>query len=320
MKALPSPHPRPRPSPQGQRGFGLVELMVAVTLGLLLLAGVVQVFASSRQAYRLQQAQDRLQENGRTALQVLARDIRMAGFWGCHGDASQLTNNLDPAAPGYVDFVAGGVDGQEGGPGNPDVLILRGGAGAPLNLTQAMPNASADLKVAPGNGVKQFDLLLVSDCSQGDVFQVTNSNPSGSGQLVHNTGAGQPGNLVKPLSKAYGTDAQVFQAQEIRYSVQPGLLGQPSLFRSVNGAAQELVEGVEDLQVSYGEDTDGDGAVNRYADANDPALDTAKVLAVRLTLTLRSVEDNVTAAPTPFGDRRLRRTFTTTVTLRNRTS
>ncbi len=304
---------------KGQRGFGLVELMVAITVGLLLLAGVLQVLAGTRQAYRLQEAQARLQEAGRFALDALSRDLRMADFWGCHGRPAQVTNGLDPAGAGFVDFAAGGLSGTEGG-STPDTLILRGAAGASLVLTQPMPQPSADLKVAPGNGLRQFDLVLVADCTQGDIFQVTNANPSGSGQLVHNAGVGQPGNLSASLSKAYGTDAQVFRAQEIVYDVQTGLRGQPSLFRTVNGTAQELVEGVEDLQVLYGEDTDGDGAVNRYVPANDPALDMSRVLAVRVTVRLRSLEDGLTRQVTAFGDRRLRRSFTATVTLRNRTS
>jgi len=302
----------------GQRGFGLVELLVALAVGLLLLAGVVQVFAANRQSYRLQEAQARLQESGRFAVQRLARDLRMAGYWGCHGQAAAVTNNLDPSGAGYVDYAAAALEGTEGPGGAPDVLVLRGGMGTALSLVQAMPNPSADLKVAPGNGLQQGDVVLVADCTQGDIFQISNANPSGSGQLVHNTGVGSPGNLVKPLSKAYGTDAQVVRVQEVRYDVRTGLRGQPSLFRTVDGAAQELVEGVEDFQVLYGEDTDGDGAVNRFVSAAAPGLDMARVLAVRFSLRLRSLEDNLLPQAGAFGDRRLRRTFTATVTLRNR--
>ncbi|RDH45522.1 PilW family protein [Zooshikella ganghwensis] len=63
-----------------QSGLSLIELMIALVLGLLLLAGVLQVFLGSSQTYRLTGDLARAQENGRFALDMLARDIRMAGY------------------------------------------------------------------------------------------------------------------------------------------------------------------------------------------------------------------------------------------------
>lgn len=87
------------------------------------------------------------------------------------------------------------------------------------------------------------------------------------------------------------------------------------------GAAtlQPLVEGVEDMQVLYGVDTDtiSDGIANQYAPAN--AVNMARVVSVRVQLRVHSPDDNLTDAVTAFGDRRIRRVFTKTVTLRNST-
>ena len=66
-----------------QRGTGLVEIMVALTLGLVLMGGVLQIFLSNKQTYRMQEAHARLQENGRFAMEKISRDIREAGYWGC---------------------------------------------------------------------------------------------------------------------------------------------------------------------------------------------------------------------------------------------
>lgn len=63
-----------------QRGLTLVELMVAMAVSLLLLAGVIQIFLSSKQSYRLQEGFSRLQENGRFAVDVLTLNVRHAGF------------------------------------------------------------------------------------------------------------------------------------------------------------------------------------------------------------------------------------------------
>lgn len=63
-----------------QRGFSLVELMIAVMLSLVLLGAVIQVFLSSRQTYELSDDLSRIQENGRFSLEFLAQNIRMAGY------------------------------------------------------------------------------------------------------------------------------------------------------------------------------------------------------------------------------------------------
>lgn len=63
-----------------QRGMTLIELLVAIALGLLLLAGILQVFAASRQSYRVQQNTARMQENALIAVEILQRSVREAGF------------------------------------------------------------------------------------------------------------------------------------------------------------------------------------------------------------------------------------------------
>ena len=66
-----------------QTGMTLIEIMIALLIGAFLLGGVLQIFINSKQTYRMQENLSRLQENGRFAMEFLARDIRMAGYWGC---------------------------------------------------------------------------------------------------------------------------------------------------------------------------------------------------------------------------------------------
>jgi type IV pilus assembly protein PilW len=66
-----------------QSGFGLVEVMVAMVLGLLVVLGITQIFISSKQTYETQDASARLQEDARYVLSRITQELRMAGMFGC---------------------------------------------------------------------------------------------------------------------------------------------------------------------------------------------------------------------------------------------
>ena len=324
-----------------QKGIGVVELMIAMLLGLFLLGGIVQIFTSSRQTYRMHEATSRMQETGRMALEVIARDIRMADFWGCASDLNNVVNNLDTGGSGYIDFGAGGIAGVEGGAGVPDTLVLVGGGNTGLALQPPYgPLTSSGLTIAPDNGLAQGDIVFVADCSSADIFQISNADPDTTGSVLHLTGATtDPGNVnvIDPtcagpnahcLSKIYGADASVFAAQQVTYSIATGSENQPALFR--NG--QEFLDGVEDFQVLYGEDTDppgtpGSGIANYYVPA-DQVSDMTQVISIRFAIVTRSYDDNLTGGATQnytvlganrnANDTRLRQVYTSTVTVRNR--
>lgn len=318
-----------------QRGLSLVEVMVALLVSLLLLGGVVQVLSSSRQTSRVHEATARMQETGRMALEVLSRDIRMADFWGCATELDSVVNNL-AAGTGFIDFATGGVGGIEGGPGSPDSIVLRGGTDSGLRLEPPYgPQASANIKVEAGNWLAQGDIVVVSDCEQGDIFQISNANPATSGTVVHNTGSttspgnynasnpGCPGSNAHCLSKIYGNDATLFRVGEITYRIGAGSEGQPALFR--NG--QEYIDGVEDLQILYGEDSDANSVADYYVPA-DQVVDMENVVSIRFAIVARSYDDNLTGgsnqAYSVLGDNRtapderLRQVYSTTVNIRNR--
>jgi type IV pilus assembly protein PilW len=79
------------PRASRHRGFTLVELMVALVISLLLMAGVIQVYLSSKQSYRLQDNVARIQESGRLATEILTRYIRVAGY---RANLAQSPNQL----------------------------------------------------------------------------------------------------------------------------------------------------------------------------------------------------------------------------------
>ena len=298
---------------KGQAGLTLVEMMVAITVGLILIAGVIQIFTSSKQTYRIQDATSRLQENGRFAVDMLRRDVRMGGFWGCNSNITNVSSNLN--APGnYVDITLSGISGTDGAAGAPDTITLQGAFSSGLNVN-SHSQAAASFATPVGNDLTQFEIILVSDCNKADISQISNANPA-SGSVVVNTGVGAPGNATKPPQ--YPPDSSIYHVRKMTYSIQNGASGQPGLFLNVDGVDQEVVEGVEDMQILYGEDTDANNTANRYVPAGTAGLNMDNVVSVRIGLTLRTLEDNV-ALVTANGDRRIRNTFNMTVALRNRT-
>ena len=84
------------------RGFSLVEVMVAITIGLIVLAAVAQIFATSRGTYRLEENLARVQESGRFAVEFLTRDLRMAGYAGCVNINQALNANANYTSTNHL--------------------------------------------------------------------------------------------------------------------------------------------------------------------------------------------------------------------------
>lgn len=72
--------------PPRQFGLSLIELMIAIALGVVLLLGLIQIFGGVRASFNAAEARARIQENGRFALEFLRRDARMAGHLGCQNE------------------------------------------------------------------------------------------------------------------------------------------------------------------------------------------------------------------------------------------
>jgi type IV pilus assembly protein PilW len=106
MSAAPRPAQLdvPRTSAAKFGGFSLIEIMVALVAGMLLAAGIGQVFLSTKQTYQYQDQLSRLQENGRFAMDILVHDIRMAGSMGCGSRVAPLMNTLNGSSTLYYNF------------------------------------------------------------------------------------------------------------------------------------------------------------------------------------------------------------------------
>lgn len=310
-----------------QKGLSLIELMIAITLGLILMTGVIQVFLSSKTVYSTQQALSRIQETGRLAIEFLARDIRMAGFMGCATRSAEMviTNTLNNSAEYQYDFgtalmgytAAALPVGHGLAPlptANTDFFVLRGSYGAGVQVTQNNNGAQVfvsdigeEAGACPGGGTRysgicQGDILVLTDCTKARVFQATHVSDTASEINLRHDGSGAiPGNALTSWGGASAPDDEVFKpgaelltTTTITYFIGTGTSGRPSLWQNVNGNNLELLEGVDDMSVRYGVDENEDYVPDDYLLAGDvDAADWSKVVALRVELLVASVEDGV---------------------------
>ena len=311
---------------KAQYGFSIIEMMIAIPLGLLVVAAVLQVFTASIQGVHLQNSFSRVQENGRMATQLMMRDIRGADYWGCAGDIGAITNHLDTTDSAYnaaiLPAAGAGIDGANNVVSQTisgiavkdatDTLTLRG-AGSLSGVkvsTPYMPTTAAVIHITIGSSLAKGDIILISDCKQADLFSNTQENTPTNGNIGHNTGTISVGiaNTSKNLSHTYGGDAQILAPFTKVYFIGVNNSGSHSLYRSDNGVARELVRGINDLQLMYGEDNSGNGSANSFT-ATPTNMD--NVISIRASLTAESGESS--------SGKPLERTYHTTANIRNRT-
>ncbi|OOZ41339.1 hypothetical protein BOW53_04280 [Solemya pervernicosa gill symbiont] len=346
--------------PGNERGLTLVELMVALALSMILLAGTIQIFVSSKQVYRVQDASSEVQQSGRFASIFINRDMRMAGFFGCAGMAGvTFTNNVNYSR--YVarsgrsvpsDIVNFDGTGSLIGYDNvgsitstsnsalynlglrigtatgevilgTDVISMSGAASCPGGEVVSPYNSGSNIKIADADtcGIDQYDIVIVTNCTNADIFGVTN-NPSGNGNssnLAYGANINGPtGGTSHKIEHEYGEGAKVLGYRSVTYYIGNGSSGGPALYRisSNNGSGmvtEELVEGIESINFEYGQDSDDDGSANFFVAAG-AITDWEQVVAIRPTLVSRSSDTNITET----GDTRLRHSFRSTITVRNR--
>lgn len=377
-------------------GFSLVELMVAMALGLLIVGVVIQLFAATRMTSMSTEALARVQENGRFALAILNEDIREAGVSGfcagqvnvrrhlanCSGLENQIFNDrhavfgyefagtgrfanytiptsLDPSSATAGQWTARLRDGTTVNLAGPlvnrvvpgsDVLVLRRPEVLPAT-TVATPPADVlqPIVLNQPHGLRTNEIVLITDCaSSADLFQNTASPANSLSRGGASTCAAglHPGNVGLGWSTIYRPGAQVFRVRTHAYFVgfnaargEPGLYRADFSFNTNAPLIEEMVAGVENMQVLFGISNPGnatppgDGQTVDWWVSAAEVSDWGLVIAVRLGLVVRSPENadgnslarvlelGVPGEPTTITsptDARLRQVFSTTLTLRNR--
>jgi len=341
MRLLNKQVPQHHPHPRSQQGITLIELMIALVIGLLATGAMLKVYVDSSRLYRFNEGLARIQENGRFGLEFIRRDARMAGFWGCYHGAD-LTNRISPGSTGYISYESNDITGTNNdGLNSSDSITFSGAGNSVATVSSNMTSADGAIPISSTRNFELGEALLISDCETADIFQLTSIGGSApSLTLIHGT----EGNTSVELSKAYAAGSRLYRVQQTTFCIAEGANpAQPSLRQLVNPTSgqacskdhgDELVEGIENMQVLFGEDTDAnddgtnsDGTANRYLSFGADDLDMDRVVSVRIFLLARSLNDNLTTEPSPYffveqepapDDKRLRKVFTTTITLRNK--
>ena len=331
--------------PNRQHGFSLIEVMIAMTIGLGISMLVVKIFTASSATYRIADSVGALQETGRVALENIDRDVQMAGFRGCN------SNNVNNSAPlvnviatptGYLNDLGTSLQGYDAvgaawAPALPaaiagaapapaigsDVLVVRLPVGRPVGLSAPMVSTTGDIPLFSVAGFAVNDNAFIADCGQTAAFRI--SSIAGT-NLRHAVGP----NTNAALSRVFAEDAMVVRFETRAYYVAPSSRNpatENSLWLLAGAAPVEVVEDVASLQIQYGEDTDGDYVANVFRKANAVA-NFNSVVALQVSLLLRGpraleaqtttnyVYNGVTVVPP---DRYTRRVYTATIQLRNRT-
>jgi len=153
---------------RSQAGFTLIELMVALLLGVVLTSGVISVFITSRTSYSLNNAVGQVQEGGRFAMSTMQPVVSQAGYTGCANQTFSGTyaNDLNNPTGGPVYEFGEPVYGFEftgTGPGT----TIKDTTGTPVldgNASDWSPNLTSDVTTAIGGYVvKNSDILLVHE-------------------------------------------------------------------------------------------------------------------------------------------------------------
>jgi len=319
------------------KGFTLIELMIALVLGLLIIAGVIGVFVSNKQAYRQNENLARMQESARYAFEVVARDIRDAGGIGCGSNLPTANVVNNPSTQWWSDWGDGirGYGGAQAFPakaigtnttdrvaGTDAVIVWSGNSNADVTIVSHNP-VSAQFKMnTTAHNFSDGDVLMVCDFKQAAIFQVTNAS-STNVTIVHNSGTGVPGNCSKGLG--YPSDCSSVNGNLYSF-VGGGALtklssnawyigfngrGSKSLYRASISGIDEVAEGVSDMQLQYLVRDVSANLASNYVDAT-AITDWTRVVAVRVVFEIDTLESVGTDG------NMITRTWNTAVMLRNR--
>lgn len=372
--------------PFKKQGFTLVEILVGITLGTFLMAGVIQLFVGNKKTYKFQDAVAEVQENGRFALDMLTGSIRMANFTGCQLSTATGTTfttiPVENVVNGNTDWWKNlttdwsgslvGYDGDASFPGrafgtniadrvaNTDAIIALGGEGNYTIDTSSTGTPFVVQQINKPNGevLEAGGLLIVCNPTRTSLFQATTVGVASTLHTIAHaaTSTPAPGNNTGTLFNYLPADSSIADYVPTAFYIGVGSAGgaSRSLYQlqlqfgspdcSANTAcmvSQELVEGVEDMQIFYGMGVANGGVVTRFFDATDVASwsylpSNSSVLSVRINLLLTSLDDNIVEQPQTYifpndigdseiirrfktaNDRRVYRTFSTTIGIRNR--
>lgn len=276
---------------KNQSGFTLLEVLVALVLGVGILTAAISMQIQHRKGFKITSNKLDMQTNAKFAFEFISQTLRSAGAMGCKnakslaGESSTLDNscvgtvclNLTDPTIAYADFRPGReVLGYQSLGGslspalstafnfvgdnndNSDVLTVSGGYGEVYNLTQngniAVTDSGFSLDLTDVSQVRLINnhYGMLTSCKGAKIFQVVSTNTEiGAGTIKW---AGQLG--TRSESVASGNEREFRRAAVVTYFVGQYPLGDidgvPTLYQDIDGVSTRLIEGVEEIQLLYG--------------------------------------------------------------------
>lgn len=299
-------------TPLCQRGFSLVELMIAVLLGLIVIAGLIQILIANRKAYQIQQGSNYLQQNIRYANDRIGWSLRMADFWGgvsAH-DVQGLLGDGSGASGCDSTWILAGKPGGSGG----GVHGYDGATSFPIS------GCVPDSDYVRGSDVIVMRYADTDSCDVADGVTNLSTNTCKPDSAYYLAAyVGQQASLFAsggsvPVFPGFSTSRYVYPYRVEMYYLQPcsdrgagdacgagsdGGTPQPTLMRmhldSTGKMVREpIVDGIEQLQFEYEVVTiDGTGNITsvRYKSASQMAAsEWENVYAVRVSMVSRNRE------------------------------
>ncbi len=344
---------------QFQHGMSLIELMVSLVISTMILAGVMQVFVSSKHTYSTEEALSRMQENARFADKKISKDIRVTGFAGCSGTSSlAMTPSVvaDPDTPannfinglsvvGFDSITTGSVDIDGDSISDisevvsgTDVFSVNTAGACGAQVVEAMADRGGDVKVSDTDscGWTSGEYLVITNCTAMDVFRLSSSPTTVSGNTIQLSHAATTNTQAK-FSTKYDKDTMVFGFVNTTWFVKNNPeTSRPALYQKVNADTPEMVvDGVENMQIRYGYDGDGDFIIDDMktaASVSSVSQDAWKnIISIEISLLMAS-DKNLVPSPQDYNfwddeegavkthfasDNRIYYVFTRNVTMRN---
>ena len=280
-------------SRQTQRGLSLIELMVAITIGLLILAALSTLFISQTNIRNELDKSNRMIDNGRYALELLSENIRVAGFYDNYASSGAATAVPQPCtltaitnATSNINVLLHHVQGYNAATASSAI------ASPPCSIT-SLKNGS-DILVL--RRVSTSNILATAAVATTAYFQVTNC--ATDAPPTYKLARGSAG-FTALHKKNCSTASDLRPFVEQTYFVSPDNVagdGIPTLKRielDPTGAfvTTPLVEGIEFMQVEYGLDTNSDGAADSYTNCSACTFnDWPNIVSIKAYIIARNIE------------------------------
>jgi len=287
-------------------GFTLVELLIALSLGGILVSAIYGLFIFQNRSYVAQNNIAEMQQNARIAMSILTGEFRLAGFgFSMNGDYNRPGGTTFAVTPANSSIAPDSVTIQYGGDPSPNV---------PVTLTNAMANSNSGISLVVSNvtGFLVNDYVIISDGQNAARLQVTGIN-TGTKTLQYTS--------VSPNifpTGGFGAGSRVYKLRQVAYRISNNVLQS----QTGGGAWLDVVNNIEDLQLAYQGSTTPSGT---WVDNPSP-VDQTTVTAVQINVLSRSsdIDPNFTGQrpllrdhATGSSDHFRRKLLTTTIRIRN---